>query len=160
MSVELTIADYQNLQHCNDLIYLLNSYAQDPMGGAAPLSDYSVQNLCAKLAARNDVFTILCYVDGKPAGICNFVEGFSTFKAKPLLNIHDMGVVAEYRGLGLSHKMMDLVEKIAGERDCCKITLEVLEGNQVAKNSYLKFGFTSYELDPKMGSALFWEKVL
>jgi hypothetical protein len=40
------------------------------------------------------------------------------------------------------------------------VTLEVLEGNQIAKNAYIKFGFAGYELDPKMGKALFWEKPL
>ncbi|TRX57028.1 GNAT family N-acetyltransferase [Thalassomonas sp. M1454] len=160
MSTEILIADYQNSQHCADLIYLLNEYAKDPMGGGAPLSDYSQSNLCAKLAKQTNVFTLLCYVDGKPAAICNCVEGFSTFKAKPLLNIHDMGVVSEFRGKGLSQLLMDKVEQIARAKDCCKVTLEVLEGNEVAKNSYIKFGFTGYELDPEMGKAMFWEKTL
>ncbi|WNC67305.1 GNAT family N-acetyltransferase [Thalassotalea nanhaiensis] len=160
MTIAIIKADYNNESHCKDLMFLLNAYAEDPMGGGAPLSDYTVQNLCNELRKRDNVFSLLCYVDDKPAAICNCVEGFSTFKAKPLLNIHDMGVVSEYRGLGLSHKLMDEVETIAVEMGCCKITLEVLEGNQVAKNSYIKFGFEGYELDPEMGKAMFWEKVL
>ena len=55
---------------------------------------------------------------------------------------------------------LDEVEKIAKERNCCKITLEVLEGNTVAKGSYIKFGFGNYELDPAFGKAMFWEKEL
>ncbi|MDG1733656.1 MAG: GNAT family N-acetyltransferase [Thalassotalea sp.] len=160
MSTEILIADYQNPQHCADLMYLLNEYAKDPMGGGAPLSQYSQQHLCEKLAKQTNVFSLLCYVDGVPAAICNCVEGFSTFKAKPLLNIHDMGVVNEFRGKGLSQLLMSKVDQIAKEKDCCKVTLEVLEGNHVAKNSYIKYGFTGYELDPEMGKAMFWEKVL
>lgn len=160
MTTELIIADYQNQQHCQDLIFLLNSYAQDPMGGGDALSDYSQANLCEQLAKRADVVTILCYVDGQPAGICNCVEGFSTFKAKPLLNIHDIAVVAEFRGLGLSHKMLSKAQAVATERGCCKLTLEVLQGNEIAKKSYQKFGFAGYELDPKHGGAMFWEMVL
>ncbi len=45
-------------------------------------------------------------------------------------------------------------------RDCCKLTLEVLEGNHIAQAAYTKFGFSGYELDPEMGRALFWEKKL
>ncbi|MFT5906124.1 MAG: ribosomal protein S18 acetylase RimI-like enzyme, partial [Cryomorphaceae bacterium] len=40
----------------------------------------------------------------------------------------------------------------------CKITLEVLSKNEVAKSAYQKFGFSGYELDPEAGKALFWEK--
>ncbi|KGJ95655.1 GNAT family N-acetyltransferase [Thalassotalea sp. ND16A] len=160
MTIELRIADYSYAQDCTDLIFLLNSYATDPMGGAEPLSEYAQQNLCQELAKRIDVFTILCYVDGQPAGLCNCVEGFSTFKAKPLINIHDVAVLEGFRGLGLSHKMLAQAEEIAQQRGCCKLTLEVLEGNVIAKKSYEKYGFSGYELDPKMGGAMFWEKAL
>lgn len=44
--------------------------------------------------------------------------------------------------------------------DCCKLTLEVLEGNKLAQQVYRRFGFQGYELDPKMGRALFYEKKL
>ena len=38
------------------------------------------------------------------------------------------------------------VEEIALERNCCKLTLEVLEKNYIAINSYKKFGFNQYQL--------------
>ena len=160
MTVEIIQANYQNQSHCKDLLFLLNAYAEDPMGGNEPLSEYTQEHLISQLQSRKNVFSLLCYVDGNPAAICNCVEGFSTFKAKPLLNIHDMGVLPKYRGQGLSQKLMDEVEKIAVAKGCCKITLEVLEGNKIAQNSYLKFGFSGYELDPKHGAAMFWEKAL
>ena len=112
------------------------------------------------MSKRSDVFTVLAYVDEAPAGIINCVEGFSTFSCKSLINIHDCGVLAKYRGLGLSLKMFGEVEKIAREMGCCKLTLEVLQGNKVAQNAYKKLGFSGYELDPKLGHALFWEKKL
>ena len=43
---------------------------------------------------------------------------------------------------------------------CCKLTLEVLDGNAPAKAAYEKFGFASYELDPAVGGALCWQKKL
>lgn len=160
MQVTLIQADYQNEQHGKDLLMLLNAYALDPMGGGEALADEVQQNLIATIAKRNDFLTLLCYVDDKPAGIINCVEGFSTFKCKPLLNIHDCGVLKEYRGLGLSQKLFNEVEKISRERGYCKLTLEVLQGNIVAQNAYKKLGFSGYELDEKMGHAVFWEKVL
>ena len=56
--------------------------------------------------------------------------------------------------------MLNKVEEIALAKGCCKVTLEVLSNNIVAKSAYLKFGFAGYELDPKAGSALFWQKTL
>ncbi len=160
MQIELIQADYHNEQHGKDLVMLLNAYALDPMGGGEALADDVQKNLVATLAMRNDFLTLLCYVDGKPAGILNCVEGFSTFKCKPLLNIHDCGVLKEYRGLGLSQKLFFEAEKISRQRGYCKLTLEVLQGNVVAQNAYKKLGFTGYELNEDTGQAMFWEKVL
>jgi len=160
MTIELIIADYHNAQHAKDLIMLLNAYALDPMGGGEALSDNVKQNLVATLAKRVDVFTVLCYVDNEPAGIINCFEGFSTFNCKPLINIHDCAVLEKYRGLGISLKMFAEVERIALDRGCCKLTLEVLQGNDVAKKAYEKLGFAGYELDSSLGYALFWEKTL
>ena len=44
---------------------------------------------------------------------------------------------------------------MAVEKKCRKITLEVLEENIPAKNSYIKFGFKDYELDPAFRKAMF-----
>jgi len=65
--------------------------------------------------------------------------------------------VAEYT---MKKNHLTASEKIARESGCCKITLEVLEGNHVARAAYSAFGFKGYELDPKMGKALFLEKKL
>ena len=130
------------------------------MGGGEGLSEYVKNNLVKTLAKRQDFLTLLAYVDGKPAGILNCVEGFSTFKCKSLLNIHDCGVLTQYRGLGLSQQLFNEAERISRQRGYCKLTLEVLEGNIVAQNAYRKLGFTGYELDVKTGKAMFWEKVL
>ncbi|MFQ3172362.1 MAG: ribosomal protein S18 acetylase RimI-like enzyme [Oleispira sp.] len=69
-------------------------------------------------------------------------------------------MISDYRGLQLSQLMLDKVEEIARTRNCCKLTLEVLTGNTVAQNAYVKFGFLDYVLSPEMGSAMFWQKVL
>jgi len=36
----------------------------------------------------------------------------------------------------------------------------VLEGNRTAQAVYKSLGFTGYELDPRMGKAMFWQKPL
>ncbi len=140
------------------LLQLLNSYACDPMGGGTPLPEVVKQNLIPKLQQRNDYLGVLALVDEQPAGLINAFEGFSTFAAKPLVNIHDVIVTSDYRGNGLAQRMMSELEYLARQRGCCKLTLEVLSNNTVAQSVYRKFGFGAYELDPEAGQALFWQK--
>lgn len=158
MNAEVIVADYSNEKHGIDLIYLLDSFANDSMGGGESLPLYVKENLVVKLAKLSYAFSLICYVDSKPAGLINCFDSFSSFSCKPLINIHDLYVLDEFRGLGVSQLLLDEVENIAKEKGCCKITLEVLEGNKAAKKAYLKQGFAGYELDPEMGKALFWQK--
>jgi ribosomal protein S18 acetylase RimI-like enzyme len=160
MKIEVSIADYLDDQHSVDIGYLLNCYAEDPMGGGTSLPDHIKENLSAELSKVPSAFSVICYVDGEPAGLINCFEAFSTFKCKPLVNIHDVVVEKNFRGLGVSQLMLAKVEERAKEKGCCKVTLEVLESNKVAQNSYMKFGYDGYELDPKMGKALFWQKLI
>lgn len=160
MTIEILIADYTNQQHQTDISALLDCYARDPMGGGSRLSEFARENLPKALAKLPYAFSIISYVGNQPAGLINCFEGFSTFACKPLINIHDIVVINDCRGMGISQLMMEKVEQIAKEKRCCKITLEVLEGNHIARRAYLKYGFTQYQLDPKMGKAMFWQKSL
>lgn len=160
MSIKIIQSNYNNPQHGRHIIEMLDCYANDPMGGNEALPDFVAQNLVHELSNRSNAISILAYVEGQPAGLLNCFEGFSTFNCKPLINIHDLIVATEFRGMGLSTKMLTMVEEIAKDRNCCKLTLEVLEKNVIAINSYRKFGFNQYELDPIMGKAEFWEKKL
>ena len=130
------------------------------MGGGEELSLFAKENLIIDLRERHGVHIVLAFVDGKPAGLANCFEGFSTFACKPLLNIHDFAIAPEFRGRGLAKKLMQKVEELARNIRCCKITLEVLEGNHIAQAAYKSSGFAGYELNPKMGKAMFWQKKL
>jgi ribosomal protein S18 acetylase RimI-like enzyme len=157
---EILIADYADEFHATAIVNLMNAYAMDRMGGAEALPETVKQTLVSEMAKVPNAFTVLSLANGKPVGLINCFMGFSTFKAKPLINIHDIVVVSDYRGLQLSQLMLDKVEEIARTRNCCKLTLEVLIGNRLAQSAYLKFGFGAYELDPEMGGAIFWQKTL
>ena len=77
-----------------------------------------------------------------------------------MLNIHDVMVAEKYRGQGLSKQLLAAVEKLGARLGCCKVTLEVPEGNTIAKAAYRSLGFDGYQLDPALDHALFWEKKL
>ena len=153
-------ADFSNPNHSKAILKLLNEYALDPMGGGRELSDHVKVNLVKELQKREGAHAILAFIDGEAAGLVICFEGFSTFACRPLLNIHDIVVTSKHRRKGLAKKMLQRVEKIASGLGCCKLTLEVLEGNNAAQAVYKSFGFSGYELDPKMGKAVFWEKKL
>ena len=160
MQVDIIQADYHHPQHQKDIPYLLNSYACDPMGGGEPLTQAVQDNLVQSLAKLPHAFSVIAYVNNQPAGLINCFEAFSTFACKPLVNIHDIIVLNDFRRHGLCQKMLEKVTSIAQSKGCCKLTLEVLSNNEVAKQAYKKFGFDDYQLDPSTGHALFWQKKL
>jgi ribosomal protein S18 acetylase RimI-like enzyme len=153
-------ADLTRHDHAQAYLALMSHYASDPMGGAEDLSDYAKQNLVKMLLARQDAFIVLAFQEQQPAGLLTAFEGFSTFACQPLLNVHDVIVFKEFRSQGVAALLFSEIEKIAKSRDCCKITLEVLEGNEIAKKAYAKLGFAGYQLIPEFGNALFWTKSL
>ncbi|VAW61510.1 Histone acetyltransferase HPA2 and related acetyltransferases [hydrothermal vent metagenome] len=158
MNVDVIRADYSNKAHEKDIQCLLDAYASDPMGGGKPLHHEVKKNIVRSLAALPHAFSVIAYVEGVAVGLVNCFEAFSTFSCKPLVNVHDVMVMADYRGHRISQKMLEKVEEIAISKGCCKITLEVLSNNEAAKSSYRHFGFSSYELDPAAGHALFWQR--
>ena len=158
MSMEIILADYNDPSHARDIVYLLNDYAMDIMGGGKPLPGEVTDNLCMELAKRPGAFSLICYVDNTAVGLVNCLESFSSFNCKPVINIHDITIVEAFRGLGISKALLQRVEEIARQQGACKLTLEVMDDNIIAKTAYKKFGFTDYTLDNMSGPALFWEK--
>lgn len=158
MAVRILINPYNDVGHARAICDLLDTYSRDPMGGGQPLPESVRRTLVPELRSRPWVVTLLAIFEETPVGLLIALEGFSTFAARPLLNIHDIAVIPEYRGHGIGFMLMNEAEKIAIKRSCCKLTLEVLEGNERAKGLYRRLGFKPYELDPGCGTAQFWEK--
>ena len=159
-TITIVATDFSRADHCTAFIELLDHYARDPMGGGEGLGDEARSHLTERLAARSDCVSLLAFSDGQAVGLLNAFEGFSTFAARPLLNIHDIVVHASRRGRGLGRALLASAEGIARQRNCCKLTLEVLSGNAVARSAYAACGFAGYELDPQAGQAIFLEKKL
>ncbi len=160
MNIQILKADYADPIHADAVVALLDAYARDPMGGGEALTEKVRAGLIPSLRAMTTAFSVLAFTDGKPVGLANCFEGFSTFACKPLINIHDVITVTEFRGLGIGRAMMAEIEHIARAKGCCKITLEVLSGNAPAIQLYRDLGYGDYLLDPAQGSAVFWQKKL
>ena len=158
--ITVRLADYRHDEDARALVSLLDAYASDPAGGGEPLSDFAKTHLPAALAARPQAFSVLAFEGDLPVGLINCIEGFSTFACRPLVNVHDVAVLASHRGHRIGERMLALVELLALERGACKLTLEVLDGNLSALTLYQRCGFAPYQLDPALGDARFLQKKL
>ncbi len=159
-ALNIVTADYQSPRDRRAITELMDCYARDPMGGGQPIAPDKLAVLCDHLAAFPGAVTLLAYDQDRALGLVTAFPGFSTFRCAPLFNIHDVVVVPEARGQGICRQMLAALEDIARDRGCCKLTLEVLAGNEVARGVYARIGFAGYALDPAAGEALFWEKSL
>ncbi len=160
MSPRITPVDLHDRHHVTALIALLDHYAHDPMGGGTGLSQYARYHLVDALRTRTDYVGFFAWQGDEAIGLINCFEGFSTFAAKPLLNIHDIVVARMHRGRGIGRCLLAAAERCALDRGCCKLTLEVLDRNTVALAAYTAFGFAPYALDPKAGQAIFLQKLI
>jgi GNAT superfamily N-acetyltransferase len=154
------------------LLEMLDHYAQDTMGGGEPISDHVREHLIPELQARSKtthVFLVRKRKDGSQlsrkdtdevCGLAVSFDGFSTFYCRKLLNIHDFAVKQSHRRKGLGSMMLMEITQFCRANNYCKITLEVLDGNHPARKLYSEMGFAAYELDPVMGKAMCWQKVL
>ncbi len=158
--VRILQADLANPVHARALVTLLDMYARDVIGGGKSLGQFALDNVAAELARRPQAFSVLAFQGVEPVGLVNCIEGFSTFACQPLVNVHDVVVHPHYRKMGVAQHMLALVERIARERGCCKLTLEVLQGNAPAIGLYARIGFVGYQLVPGMGQAMFLQKPL
>ena len=153
-------ADYADARDAAALVMLLDAYASDPAGGGEPLSAFAREHLVAELARRPQAYSVLAFDGDAAVGLVNCIEGFSTFKCRPLVNVHDVAVLASHRGRGIAEQMLAEAERIAQARGAVKMTLEVLSGNAPAVKLYRRIGYAGYQLDPAMGTAQFMQKWL
>jgi len=158
--IRIEALDLANPAHAAALIYMLDHYARDPMGGGAPLTPEVMAVLPARLAQRRDFVAFVAFDGGATCGLINCFEGFSTFAARPLLNVHDIVVHERWRGRRIAQRLLAAAEEEARARGCCKLTLEVLANNRKALAAYDRAGFAPYVLDPDAGQALFLQKWL
>jgi ribosomal protein S18 acetylase RimI-like enzyme len=155
VSVTIKPAQLDDPQHQQQLVDLLDMYCGDVMGSQQALPDEVRSRLIDGLRAQAGSLALIAYLAGRPVGLCICFQGFSTFQARPLLNIHDLAVHPDYRNRGIGRALLQRVTDIARARDCCKLTLEVRTDNPAAQRLYRSCGFD--ELSPVMH---FWNKPL
>ena len=158
--IEIVEANLERADHQQAVTELVDAYAADAMGNGKPLSAEVRRDLIPGLRQHPTTFILLAYQAGKPVGIAVCFQGFSTFAARPLMNIHDLAVLPEHRGQGIGTRLLEEVGCRAREIGCCKLTLEVQERNCRARQVYEAAGFAQAEYQEGAGGSLFYAKPL
>jgi ribosomal protein S18 acetylase RimI-like enzyme len=158
-NIDVIRADYSNPRHGRDLCRLLHLYAEHETGTGAAISADFFDPLPKLLADFPTSLSVLAYRGQQAIGLVNAFFGFSTFMQQRLVNVHDVMVIPKERGRGVAGKMLDEIESIAREHDCCRITLEVLDSNHSARRAYEKRGFSRTPYHPD-SDTLFLQKPL
>ena len=140
-AITVTRADLQNADHQRDIVTLISAYATDPMGMGRPLPDAVRNSLIQNLQAHPTTRIFLAYADGVACGLATCFVGFSTFTARPLINIHDLAVLPQFRNRGIGPQLLRAVEAEARAMGCVRLTLEVLRVNHRARRVYHALGF-------------------
>jgi ribosomal protein S18 acetylase RimI-like enzyme len=157
-TIVIADANLERPEHQRAVVELLDAYARDPKGDDKPLADDVKRELIAGLQRHPTTHVLLAYAGDRPVGVAVCFLGFSTFAARPLLNLHDFAVLAEHRGHGVGRRLMEAVVAKAQELGCCKVTLEVDEHNERARRLYRAAGFGLADRIPQSGLCLFMTK--
>ena len=159
-SIRIVEADLRLPEHQDAALAMIDAYSRDSMGDAKPLETDVRERLVPALKKHPTTLIFLAFDGDEPVGAAVCFIGFSTFAAKPLINIHDCVVVPACRGKGVGRRLLEAVEARARELGCCKLTLEVMDNNQRALRTYEAAGFGRYALQKEGGTAIFMSKPL
>jgi GNAT superfamily N-acetyltransferase len=141
--MHVSAANLHNPAHQAAIVELLDLYARDPMGGEQPLADEVKAALPERLAALPNCRAFLAWEGELAVGVCIAFLGFSTFQARPLLNLHDVAVRPGHRGGGIGKQLLAAAEAEARRLGCCKLRLEVHSDNLPAQRCYAACGFVA-----------------
>lgn len=147
-----------NLQddvHCLQLLKLMNDYMNDEMGIGEPMPEHLGPKIIEGLRKHSGYVGFFVQIGDEFAALANCNLNFSTWKAKPLINIHDFTVSPNFRKQGVGLFLLDKIAEYAIEKGYCRINLEVRHDNFKAQNLYKKAGYK--ECQPPN---YFWEKRL
>lgn len=142
MSIDVVEVNLEDEKQVGAVIDVLDTYAREPVGGSEPIAAAVRERLLKDLRHVDNAIILAALDDaGRFVGVAVCFRGYSTFKAGPLLNIHDIAVLPDRRGRGIGHALLDAVEERARADGCCKITLEVLDDNLGARRLYENVGY-------------------
>jgi GNAT superfamily N-acetyltransferase len=159
MSITVRLADLAEPAIQAAVVGLLDHYSRHEMGACQPLPADVKDRLVDGLRAHPMSRVFLACDGDRPIGMAVCFIGFSTFKARPLINIHDLVVHESARARGIGTQLIDAVIEFAKSLGCCAITLEVRADNP-ARQLYAKKGFQALGEPLAPDASLFGKLIL
>lgn len=151
-----SLANFDNPHHARAIVELIQEYANEDHGGGQPLPEEIASQIVPGMQQTPGAFTILAWEKELPVGVAVCFQAFSTFSARPLVNVQDLSVSRSYRGQGIGTMLLTAVESHARQLGCCKVTLEVRTANPRAEQLYRRLGYA----DPDGFATRFLDKRL
>jgi ribosomal protein S18 acetylase RimI-like enzyme len=139
--IRIRPVDWDDPADCTAVVELLDAYSREPLEGGRPLSSYAREHVVDGLRQQSGAIVLLAWINTRVVGIAVCYRGFSTFAARPLLNLHDLAVLSDFRNRGVGSRLLEAVCGQAADNGCCKVTLEVRADNHAAESLYRRHGF-------------------
>ena len=160
MTLEIREANLNEEGDGQALLAVLDGYASAPSGGGVALAADVKRRLVPALRVQPGTLVLLAFEGADIAGAATCFYGFSTFFARPLLNVHDLAVMPSFQRRGVGRALLAAAEAQALAKGCCKLTLEVRQDNHPARELYHRHGFRDFELAGVSYPTLFLSKPL
>ncbi len=159
-SIQIIEADLDRPDHGRTLVRLFASYVTEITGHDWPPTADVQRDLLSGLRSHPTTIVFLAYAGDAPVGLAICFRGFSTFAARPIINIHDLAVMPGHRGKGIGRRLLDAIAAKGRALGCRKLTLEVQENNAQAMRVYAAAGFAQAVYQSDDGGSLFLTRPL
>src|SRR5947207_6086729 len=108
--IRIVEADLNLSEHQEAVLAMVDAYSSDAMGNGKPLDPDVRTRLIPGLRKHPTTLVFLAFAGERPVGAAVCFLGFSTFAAKPLINIHDSVVQSDLRGKGVGRRLLEPIE--------------------------------------------------
>jgi GNAT superfamily N-acetyltransferase len=88
---------------------------------------------------------LLAEMDQRPCGAATLYQAYSSWQGAPTLVVHDLFVEEPMRGAGVGRALLKEAARLARQRGCCRMDVNVLARNRAARRFYAELGFAHLE---------------
>lgn len=88
---------------------------------------------------------LLAETDGRIRGAVVLFEGYSSWQGAPTLVVHDLFVDENARGGGTGRALVAAAARLAREKGCCRMDVNVMAWNARGRRFYESLGFGALE---------------
>ena len=167
MPISIYLGDLRDPFDAQATLQILSVYHESIVGNNGPLPEEVRETVIDGLLACGNQRVFLAVESDansiefrRAIGMAVCFVNYSTFRARSLINMHDLAVHPEYQGRGIGRTILENVIRYAAENQHYAVTLEVRKDNINALKLYRKLGFAGVEENADGEAMLFGKLVL